>query len=308
MKYLKMIIFGFTYGVTSPVPGVDGGTIFILFNQYEKFIHAANFKDVRKKLHNVLPFVLGCLVGLFGISNLMMYLLNNHEMITYFSFAGLILGCVPLIYKKSALNISEHKIKIKNIAIFAVALALMLALAFTGAGMDADTNAYRYPHPSANSYQNPYSNSVLASQNGSEPLPGATGQVYQQYGAAVALAWIFFASAISAVGMLIPGVGGAILMLVLGIYTIYVEALATLDIVTLAALVSGMLVGILSGIRIVKKILITYPGELYCAILGFAVGSIFVVLPGFSASFEGAIAIGFAALFAVLAYLLSKKS
>jgi len=280
MKYLKMSIFGFTYGVTSPVPGVDGGTIFILFNQYEKFIHAANFKDIRKKLHAVLPFVFGCLVGLFGISNLMMYLLTNHEMITYFSFAGLILGCVPLIYKKSALNISEHKIKIKNIAIFAVALTLMLTLAFTGAGPDVNS----YPH-----------------QDSAE-------HVGEQYGTVAALAWIFFASAISAVGMLIPGVGGAILMLVLGIYTIYVEALATLDIVTLAALVSGMLVGILSGIRAVKKILITYPGELYCAILGFAVGSIFVVLPGFAASLEGAIAIGFAALFAVLAYLLSKKS
>ena len=288
MKYLKMIIFGFTYGVTSPVPGVDGGTIFILFNQYEKFIHAANLKDIKKKLHAVLPFIFGCLVGLFGISNLMMYLLNNHEMITYFSFAGLITGCIPLIYKKSALNISEHKIKIKNIAIFAVALALMLALAFSGIGADD------YLHPY--SYQDSYS------------YPGSNGQVYQQYGAAIFLAWIFLASAISAVGMLIPGVGGAILMLVLGIYTIYVEALATLDIVMLAALVSGMLVGILSGIRIVKKILITYPGELYCAILGFALGSIFVVLPRFTANSEGAIAIGFAILFAVLAYLLSKKS
>ena len=286
MRYLKMSIFGFTYGVTSPVPGVDGGTIFILFNQYEKFIHAANFKDIRKKLHAVVPFVFGCLVGLFGISNLMMYLLTNHEMITYFSFAGLILGCVPLIYKKSALNISQHKIKIKNIAIFAVALALMLTLAFTGAGPDAYPNSNADLHPHQHSAEH----------------------VGEQYGAVAALAWIFFASAISAVGMLIPGVGGAILMLVLGIYTIYVEALATLDIVTLAALVSGMLVGILSGIRIVKKILITYPGELYCAILGFAVGSIFVVLPGFAASLEGAIAIGFAVLFAVLAYLLSKKS
>jgi putative membrane protein len=267
-----MVIFGFTYGVTSPVPGVDGGTIFILFNQYEKFIHAANFSEIKKKLHAVVPFVFGCLVGLFGISNLMMYLLTNHEMITYFSFAGLIAGCVPLIYKKSALNISEQKIKVKNVGIFAVALALMLLLAIRG----TDTAVFEY--------------------------------ILQLNASAAMFAWIFFASAVSAVGMLIPGVGGAILMLILGIYTIYVEALATLDITLLATLVTGMICGILSGIRLVKKILLTFPGELYCAILGFAVGSVFVVIPDFSATTEGILAIVFAVLFAVIAYLFSKKS
>jgi putative membrane protein len=270
MKHLKTSVLGLLYGIASPIPGLDGGTFFILFNVYEDLIHSANLTNIRKKLPIVLLFLVGCAVGLLVISNLMMYLLANHGMIMYFSFAGLILGCVPMIYKKSALNVSKYKISFKNFAIFAIALALMLVFAF---GTQPDTFEYITP-------------------------------IYET---SAGLAWLFFASAISSVGMLIPGVGGAILMLVLGIYTIYIEALANLNWVILITFATSMAVGILCGIKIVRKILVKYPGELYCAILGFTIGSVFVVLPGFSASLEGVLAIVSAAVFTVAAYQFSKR-
>jgi len=343
MHHLKMVIFGITYGIASPVPGLDGGTFFILFNVYEDFIHAANLTNIRKKLPVALLFLLGCIAGLFGISNLMMRLLNNHEMIMYFSFIGLILGCIPMIYKKSAFNIkaapplsegsgsgihsrcsggvytdevgdAKHratrpaseacervwgltpakqacastghpaskrslregraplKMRAKHIAIFAISLAVMLFLAFYG----TDPDTYDYMH--------------------------------QLYETSTSLVWVFFASAASAVGMLVPGVGGAILMIVLGIYTIYIEAVASLDMTVLLTMAAGMVFGILSGIKIVRKILTTYPGELYCAILGFTIGSVFIVFPGFAANLTGLLSIVSMVLFAIIAYQFSKKS
>ena len=271
MRHIKMIVFGLTYGVASPVPGLDGGTFFILFNVYDDFIKAANLTNIRKKLPVVTLFLIGCISGLFGISNLMMRLLYYHELIMYFSFSGLILGCVPMIYKKSAFNISEQGLSLKNAAIFAFALAIMLFLAF-------------------------YSTE-----------PGAYDYVYQAYETTVHLAWVLFASAVSAVGMLIPGVGGAILMLILGIYTAYIEALATLDFAVLITLAAGMALGILAGIKVVRRILLGYPGELYCAILGFTIGSVFIVFPGVAVGIEGVFAFAGMILFAGLAYWFSRK-
>ena len=272
MKHLKMTILGLAYGVTSPIPGFDGGTFFILFNVYEGFIHGAKVKNLKKKWPVILLFLAGALAGLLGISNLMAYLLLHHEIIMYYSFAGLILGCTPLIYKKSALNLSTHQVTFKNALIFLVSFILMLLLAFRGTAPED----YDY--------------------------------IYQLYEAGPPLIWIFFASIISSIGMLIPGVGGAILMLVLGTYNAYIEALANFNVIVLLAFAAGMTCGISLGIKTVRKTLVTYPGELYCAILGFTLGSVLVVFPGFFASLEGMLAITSGIGFTFLAYFISTRS
>ena len=271
MKHLKMTILGLAYGVTSPIPGFDGGTFFILFNVYEDFIHGAKVENLKMKLPVIMLFLSGALAGLLGISNLMAYLLLHHENIMYFSFAGLILGCTPLIYKKSALNLSKHKITSKNTLIFLVSLILMLLLVFRGTAPED----YEY--------------------------------IYYLYDAGPPLIWIFFASIISSIGMLIPGVGGAILMLVLGTYNAYIEALANIDVIVLLTFAAGMGCGLTLGIRAVRKTLVTYPGELYCAILGFTLGSVLVVFPGFVTGLEGVLAVACGIGFTFLAYFISTR-
>jgi len=47
---------------------------------------------------------------------------------------------------------------------------------------------------------------------------------------------------------------------------------------------------------------------LYCAILGFTLGSVFVVFPGFSASLEGVLAIFSGTTFTLFAYFISNKA
>ena len=263
MRILKSAIFGTAYGVASPIPGFDGGTFFILFNAYEGFINGASLKNIREKLPTVLPFVIGCAVGLFGVSRLMLLLIENYVLQTYASFAGLIIGCIPMIYKKSFFYKFKKSKATLNIIIFLIALALILLYVLY------NTDTY---------IQDDY-------------FPPGISHI-----------WIFFASAISAVGMLIPGVGGALIMLVLGIYDTYLEALANFDWPVILLLVGGMVTGILSGLRFVRKILNTYPKEMYSAILGFTIGSVFIVWPGFNI-----FAVIFAIGFAFLAYKLSNS-
>ena len=265
---LKGFVLGLLYGAASPIPGVSGGTLFVFFNMYEDFFQSASWEHAKKNAPMLMFFILGCIAGLLVVSRVIMFFLTYHEMVTLFAFKGLVLGCVPAIYKKASVT----KIKPMNIGVFIIALAFMLVLALTGGELTA--------------------NSSLEEIGGITPI---------------FIVYLFFASFISSIALLIPGVGGAIMMLAFGIYTVYIEAMSTLQPVVLIVLLSSMVLGILAGIKIIKKLLDLCPQSLYSAILGFILGSIFIIFPGFSMNFEGLLSMLFAAVFAIFAYRLSVK-
>ena len=265
---VKSFIYGLIFGIGSPVPGVSAGTMAILLNVYDKFFSSINIAAAKKNLFAIISFLFGWGIGLLGISRVMMFLFNNHGQVISFVFIGLILGCIPMIYKKATVD----KVKIRNVVIFLAAFIFMLFLAFYGDGLSAN--------------------------NTLEQLGGATPAV---------LVWIFFASFISSMAMLIPGVGGSLMMIVFGIYTIYIEAVATLYTLMLVIFVISMVLGVIAGIAITKKLLELFSQSLYCAIMGFVIGSLMILYPGFSANIEGLVSLVLAGLCFALAYWLSKK-
>jgi putative membrane protein len=121
------------------------------------------------------------------------------------------------------------------------------------------------------------------------------------------LIWIFFAGFISAMAMMIPGISGSIVMLMLGAYTVSVEAVSTFNIPIVLVVGLGIILGSLSGIRLIRTILTLHPQIVYCAVLGLITGSIFIIYPGFSRDAEGAIALLFAFLFIVITGIFSKR-
>lgn len=269
IKYLKGIFYGLVYGAASPIPGISGGTLAVFANIYEDFFSSASLATARKNIPFLITFTIGCTLGLFGISHVMTFLLDNYGQIMYFSFIGLIVGCVPMVFTKA----KSDKFKVRDIIILIIAFGLMIFLAF--AGGDLSTNSSL------------------------EQLGGLSPGL---------LAWLFFASFISSVAMLIPGLGGSIMMLAFGIYVIYIEALSGLDFFLISVLGFAMLLGLAAGILLIKKLLASFSQTLYCAILGFITGSIFIIYPGFSFDLNGLLSIIFALGFSVLAFCLSRKS
>ena len=78
---------------------------------------------------------------------------------------------------------------------------------------------------------------------------------------------------------------------------------------------SGMVIGILGGVKIIKYLLNTFPNALYSSILGFILASIYFLLPGNNLGhdyvlqmYEINLAIIFAIGFAVLAFWLTRRS
>lgn len=267
-KIIKGFIYGLLFGFFSPVPGISAGTMAVLFNVYESFFSSVSVAALKKNFISVISFLIGWGAGLLAVSNIMIFLFDNHGQVIAFCFIGLILGCVPVIYK----NAAKDKIRFKNVLVLIFALAFMIFLAFYGGDLST--------------------NSSIEQRGGLTPL---------------LVIWIFTASLISSMAMLMPGIGGSLMMLVLGIYTIYIEAVATLDPVVLSVFIISMIIGVLAGIALTKKMLEKYSQTLYCAILGFIIGSLFIIYPGFSFDITGLISIVLACICAVLAYWLSKK-
>lgn len=271
MKIFRDFIYGIIIGITNIIPGVSGGTMAVILKIYDKILYAISLKNIESNLKFLIPLGLGTITGIFAFSNLMLSLLKNHQMLLNFCFIGLILGSIPMIYKRAR----YEKVKPRNIAVFMLALALMLGLSFVE-GSD-----------------NPESYNGIVSADTSGIMLYAT---------------LILATAISMIAMLLPGISGSLIMLLLGTYTITLKAIAEFDFILLLFVAIGALLGGFLGIKGIKKMLRFHPQALYFAILGLIVGSLFTIYPGFTADSEGFLSLILLVSFAAISYIFSIKS
>ena len=268
VKTIKSFAVGVFFGIGSPIPGVSSGTLAILLNVYDSFFSTISWKMVKNNLYATVIFFLGWAFGLVATTLLLAFLFEDYGQIVNFVFIGLIAGSVPMIFRKA----SAGKVKIQNVAVCVLALAFMVFLAFFSGD--------------------------LATHSTIEELGGITPAIF---------AWLFFASIVSAAAMLVPGVGGSMMMLSFGIYIIYLEAVSTFNMVFLAIMGSGMILGILAGMFFTQKMLLNYSQTLYFAILGFIVGSLLILYPGLSLDISSVVSVFMAGLSFVFAFWISKK-
>jgi putative membrane protein len=102
IESIKIFIKGFIVGVANIIPGVSGGTLAISLGIYEKLVAIAShfFKDFKNNLKFLFPLGLGAVVSILSLSKLLSFLLDKYEIPTVMFFIGLILGGVPIVYRK----------------------------------------------------------------------------------------------------------------------------------------------------------------------------------------------------------------
>jgi putative membrane protein len=256
------------FGFGSPIPGLSAGSLAVILNVYDTFFTSISAAYLKKNWTVTIAFLAGWAAGLLWVSSFFLYLFGSYWEVVIFSFMGLIVGSLPYLYKRAA----QTKLRVGNIGAFALALACMLLLAFFGGDLSANRTL--------------------------EQLGGVSPGL---------LAWVFGASFFASAAMLIPGVGGSLMMLAFGVYALYIEAVSSLHPVLLAVFGVSMVLGVLTGIAATKKLLAAYSQSMYCAILGFITGSLLIMYPGLPWDFEGLVSVTLFAGFAVLAYWLSTK-
>ncbi len=91
--------------------------------------------------------------------------------------------------------------------------------------------------------------------------------------------FLFFSGFVMSCGIIIPGVSSTILLMCLGSYYVYLEAIATFNLFILVPMGLGIACGCLFFLLCIRFFLNHYRVQTYYAIIGFVLGSIFVLLP-----------------------------
>ena len=243
LQWILDVLRGAVMGVSNIIPGVSGGTMAVSMGIYDRVIYAVNnlFKQFRKSIRELLPILIGVLIGLFAFAALIGTLLGTKSaeipvtrLPTNFAFIGLILGGLPAIYKR----VNMKDAKLPGIILFLVFLALVVVL----------------------------------------PLlkPPVARTVDHSFGTILLMIPL---GAIASSTMVIPGVSGSMIMMLLGYYNPVINAMNELrggDWSSLAILlpyVVGLILGIVSIARLMNFLLKKYEALTFCAIFGLVIGS-----------------------------------
>ena len=91
--------------------------------------------------------------------------------------------------------------------------------------------------------------------------------------------YLVMCGAIMSLGIVVPGVSSTIILMLLGVYSIYLQSVANLYLPVLIPLGIGLILGSIIVMKLTKKLLEKYYAQTFYSIIGFTIGSIFVLLP-----------------------------
>ena len=271
MEYLKNALYGLLIGVANAIPGVSGGTMAVILNVYDQIMYSISRTNIKNNLRFLIPLGIGAVVGIFALSNVIVGAMEAYPAILNSCFIGLVIGSMPALYNKTKGD-DAPAVKTRNWVFFFLALGLMVSMCFI--------------------------NSDAISNQTLDEMGGLTLPLMIR---------LFISAAICMIAMMLPGLSGSLIMLLLGVYGVIMEGIATINIGVLGPVALGVAVGGILGVQVIKRMLRNHPQVLYCGILGLMVGSIFVIWPHFTGTFDiVASLIGFA-VFTLAAYFLSSR-
>lgn len=134
MNFLKDILRGVLIGVANAIPGVSGGTMMVSMGIYDKIISSVTniFHQMKKSIMTLLPYGIGMVLGIVGLSFAIEYLFKNFPLQTALLFIGLILGGLPMMIGK----VKGKKANIGNVVVFLFFFAFIFLLQWLN-GKDA---------------------------------------------------------------------------------------------------------------------------------------------------------------------------
>ncbi|MCL2694120.1 MAG: DUF368 domain-containing protein [Oscillospiraceae bacterium] len=236
-------IYGAVFGLTLIIPGLSGSTMLVVMGCYDRVCEALalDIKSIKKNLAFLAFFFLGTAVGILGFSSVVSFLHERYPVPTYLFFAIVITCSLPFILSKMR---SGKKLKPRHFLFAVIALTIVVVLGFL--------------------------------EGATETAQTATAQVNLTYAA-----WLFFCGFVAAAAMMIPGLSGAFLFMLLGVYYTVVEAASItngLDFFILVPAALGILLGIILGAKGIKYLLNRFYTATYSAITGFVIGSVVVIV------------------------------
>ena len=249
------IVRGMFMAFADSVPGVSGGTIAFVMGFYSKFIdslHLLTSKNSLEEKKEALIFlfklgigwIMGFILSVFFISSI--FESRIYEISSL--FIGFIIFSIPLIYKEEKQTISGH---FRHMIYAIVGLIIVVCI----------------------TYFNPTSQTEGISLS------------LNTFSLGMAL-YVFIAGAIAISAMVLPGISGSTLLLIFGLYAPIISSIKeilTFNFAPFPLILCfgvGVIIGILSVVRLISKLLKTRRSELIHFVLGLMVGSLYAVVMG----------------------------
>ena len=91
--------------------------------------------------------------------------------------------------------------------------------------------------------------------------------------------YLIYSGIIMCVGIIVPGVSSTVILMCLGIYNIYLNAVANMNFVILIPMGIGVIIGSIFWMKIIKILFEKYYIQTYYAIIGFTLCSTLVLFP-----------------------------
>ncbi len=137
MKFIIECLKGIVIGIANAIPGVSGGTMMVSMGIYDKMIESVTgiFKQFKKSVLTLLPYIIGMVIGIVGLSFSITFLLEKYPFQMSLLFIGLILGGLPILTS----HVNRKSIRILHVIIFLFAFALIIGLQILGKGTYSDT-------------------------------------------------------------------------------------------------------------------------------------------------------------------------
>lgn len=272
MSFFLNIVIGLIIGIGFIIPGVSGGALAVILGVYDKiFCSIKNIKN-KSNFFFLLSVGLGCIIGAIGFGNVILFLLNTREVPTKYIFIGLVIGGIPPLIKNIKAK-SSAKFKITPFIVAVILSIILYVLEQNNIGINISQ----------------------------ELLDGH-----------IPILSLFIAGILYAVGKIVPGISGAALLILVGMYNYLLEIIANPLSININILISlipfiiGALVGIFILYRLLNFLFDKYYMATYSAILGFVIGSLLYLFPGFSFNILGLVCIILLICSAFLSYLLTK--
>lgn len=246
MKFLFDILRGAAIGVANIIPGVSGGTLAVSMGIYDKIINSVTglFRHFKKSVITLLPYGIGMVLGLLGLSFIIEFLFARFPLPTVLLFIGLILGGVPALWQR----IKGKKINAISICLFALFFALLVLLPFIAGEERTDLVLT----PDAVTVIKLFFVGIIASAT--MVIPGVSGSM-------ILMSLGYYAPILSSITDFVRAV-----------LDFNISA-ALAECVLLVPFGIGVLVGIFAIAKLIEFLLARFETYTYCAVLGLVAAS-----------------------------------
>lgn len=267
------LVQGLFIGAGGILPGISGASLAVVFGYYRELTDLVAHPVKNARSFIVLHWGLACGIaaGFILTTLLLDRVFAEHQNAIVFLFWGFIAGTIPSIWKDARKSDAGFR---EAIAFFVTAAA-MIALAVASGGHGSPFAA-----PAASSAAANAASGVTASGAAEASAISAIGEI--------SAAW-FLSGAIVGAGSLLPGVSASFILVYLGLYGPMLDAAGRLSLPILAQIGAGALASIILLSRAISALYRRYRGIVAFGVLGFTLGSLVLVFPGFPAT-VGAIA------------------